>query len=320
MNVVKCINGHFFDGDSYQVCPHCGAPAGMINPSVQPESKEKKRGLFGGHKSKGEYVAPQQPVSYQPVNGGNFGRGNDPTVDSPQEPVTPSIPPEKKKDITLDFWQTSSTPVPVESTPLSGADSANVSPSEKTVKDEIFVSKEKETVPEQAKASEERPTAPTVSLKDAVKQASASSEGKTMSYFSAVTSGGDTSKESQPTSNRPVDPVVGWLVCIHGEHFGESFNIGAGMNSIGRNETNRIVLNRDQSISREKHALITYEPKHRKFYVKPGDSSGLTYLNNEYITETKPIAERDIIELGNSKFIFVPLCCDSFTWEDCIKG
>ena len=97
MNVVKCINGHFFDGDSYQVCPHCVAPAGMINPSVQPESKEKKRGLFGGHKSKGEYVAPQQPVSYQPVNGGNFGRGNDPTVDLPQEPVTPSIPPEKKK-------------------------------------------------------------------------------------------------------------------------------------------------------------------------------------------------------------------------------
>ena len=304
MNVVQCSNGCFFDGDIYQVCPHCGAPVASINPSIQQKPKEKKRGLFGGHKSKGENVAPQQPVSYQPVNSGNFGRGNNPTVDLPQEPVAPSVPPETKKDTTLDFWQTSSTPESVESTPSSVADSADGSSSEKTVKDEIVASKEKGTI----------------SLKDAVKQASASSEEKTMSYFSTVTSGGDASKESQSSSNRPVDPVVGWLICIRGEHFGESFNIGAGMNSIGRNETNRIVLNRDQFVSREKHAFITYEPKHRKFYVKPGDSSGLTYLNDQYITETKPIAERDIIELGKSKFIFIPLCCDSFTWEDYING
>lgn len=23
MNVVKCKNGHFFDADTYEICPHC---------------------------------------------------------------------------------------------------------------------------------------------------------------------------------------------------------------------------------------------------------------------------------------------------------
>ena len=327
MNVIKCKNGHFFDGDSYQVCPHCGAPAGTINPSAQPDAKGKKRGRLGGNKSKDEYFAPQQPVTYQPVNGGDFGRGNDPTVDLPQEPIAPSISPEKKKDVTLDFWQTSSSPAPSDPTPISAIGDtppADVSTdaSVKEITGGGIVEWKADSIPhEQASEPEEMPASPpAVSLRDAVKQASASSEGKTMSYFSTVTSGGDANKESKPSSNRPVDPVVGWLVCIHGEHFGESFNIGAGMNSIGRNDTNRIVLNRDQSVSREKHALITYEPKQRKFYVKPGDSSGLTYINDEYITETNMISSRDMIELGNSKFIFIPLCGENFTWEDFIEG
>ena len=25
MNVIKCENGHFFDGDKFSACPQCGA-------------------------------------------------------------------------------------------------------------------------------------------------------------------------------------------------------------------------------------------------------------------------------------------------------
>lgn len=116
------------------------------------------------------------------------------------------------------------------------------------------------------------------------------------------------------TFNKGTDPVVGWIVCVGGAHWGESFSIGAGKNSIGRNSSNRIVLSRETSVSREKHAFIIYEPKKMNFFVQPGDSSGLTYLNDEYITDTQPISSGDIIELGDSQFMFVPLCGPDFSW------
>jgi len=112
------------------------------------------------------------------------------------------------------------------------------------------------------------------------------------------------------------EPVVGWLVCVGGCHFGECFNIYAGKNSIGRSEENRIVISNDNSISRIKHALIVYEPKKRNFYLQPGDSSGLTYLNDDYITDSHKLATQDMIELGDSKFMFVPLCGETFSWEE----
>jgi len=82
------------------------------------------------------------------------------------------------------------------------------------------------------------------------------------------------------------------------------------------NSDNKIILGKDGSVSREKHALIIYEPKKRNFYLQPGDSSGLTYINDDMITETRMLNKRDIIELGNGKYIFIPLCNETFSWED----
>ena len=143
-----------------------------------------------------------------------------------------------------------------------------------------------------------------------VKKISASTEGKTMSYFSSATN------NDSGTSKPHAEPVVGWLVAISGNHFGESFYIHAGQNSIGRGADNDIVVGLDNSISRVKHALIVYEPKKRKFYLQPGASSGLTYLNDEYITESKLVEAKDVIELGESKLLFIPLCGPDFTWEN----
>ena len=72
-------------------------------------------------------------------------------------------------------------------------------------------------------------------------------------------------------------------------------------------------------MSREKHAMVIYEPKKRNFYIQPGDSSGLTYLNDDYITESKRLAAKDILEIGDCQFVFVPLCGDDFSWEDYIS-
>ena len=125
----------------------------------------------------------------------------------------------------------------------------------------------------------------------------------------------DTAKETP--SERMFDPIVGWLVCIHGKRFGECFTIGIGKNSIGRNVENRISIAGDAQVSRLQHAYVIYEPRSRKYYLQPGNSSGLTYLNQQLVLLPEPLKDRDEIGLNDSRFLFIPLCNDSFSWDTC---
>ncbi len=51
MNVVKCENGHFYDGEQYTLCPHCGARmstgGAAANPAPAPAPKRSHIPLFG---------------------------------------------------------------------------------------------------------------------------------------------------------------------------------------------------------------------------------------------------------------------------------
>lgn len=188
--------------------------------------------------------------------------------------------------------------------------------------------------PAKVSAPQEPPAAPSPkeSLAEALRQVSASDEGKTLSYFSLV-SGAQTGEETAPAAKTapaaegtgspslgsPAAPVVGLMVGIAGPHLCEIFGIGSGSSSIGRGKGNSVVLNKDFAVSREKHAMLTYEPKSRQFYIKPGESSGLTYLNSAFVTELTLLKPRDIIEVGGSRFLFVPLCGEEFSWEDYLK-
>lgn len=112
------------------------------------------------------------------------------------------------------------------------------------------------------------------------------------------------------------EPVVGWLVAIRGEYIGQSFNLKAGTNFIGRGMTMDVPLAKDTKVSRDKHAIITYDPQNRIFFVQPGESRGLTYLNGELLLAFRPIENGEKIAIGGSEFIFVPFCGKDFTWED----
>lgn len=314
MNVVKCKNGHFFDNDTYNLCPHCGAEVAGATAVAEP--KQEKKGFWGKSRSKPEPVANVAPAVVNNMNYSDFGSGKTPT--DVLEEQAPAVAPVTANNAghTLDFWQTAAhaeaaavvepTPVPAQVAPDYVPVAAVSAPVEIPEEKPDAVEPVAE-IPAMSVHTEPEPG----SLKAAVQRVSASSEGKTMSYFSAATSTGDGEKQSNIS-----EPVVGWLVCIGGKHFGESFNIYAGKNSIGRSAENRIVIELDNSISRNKHALIVYEPKKRNFYLQPGDSSGLTYLNEDYITESKKLSVKDVVELGDSKFLFVPLCGEEFSWED----
>lgn len=211
MNLKRCENGHFYDMDKFQRCPHCAALGG--------DSGET------------------QPL-----------RGN---MDCDTEPLTVPIA------------QPAAPPVqPVEN----------------------------------------------VSLREAV--------GQAMSAPQEIREAEDEKTISLYQNRIGVEPVTGWLVCIEGQAFGESFKLKSGRNFIGRSQSMDIILPGDNSVSREKHAIILYEPRKREFIAHAGESRELFYLNDEVVLNPVRLKQYDIVTIGNTKLMFFPCCGDNFCWED----
>jgi sarcosine oxidase delta subunit len=116
-----------------------------------------------------------------------------------------------------------------------------------------------------------------------------------------------------------LEPVVGWLVCIEGTEKGKDFRIWAKNNTIGRSEKMDICIKGDTTISRENHARLAYDEKHNKYHLIPAESTNNIYLNEEPIYVPSVLEAYDVIELGESKFVFVPLCNERFDWKDGLK-
>ncbi len=110
--------------------------------------------------------------------------------------------------------------------------------------------------------------------------------------------------------------LVGWLVCVAGAEQGRDYRIWGRVNSIGRSDGNDIVIRSDSHISREAHARLGYDPKKNRFRLIPANNTNNIYLNGEVIDAAAPLNAYDLIEFGETKLIFVPLCTDRFTWED----
>ncbi len=113
-----------------------------------------------------------------------------------------------------------------------------------------------------------------------------------------------------------MDPVVGWLVAIDGPEKGRDFRITAEKNFIGRSEKMDVSIPGDESISRENHAIVSYNPRNHTYRLFPGESRGLAYLNDEEVIMPETLKVSDVIGLGQTKLIFVPLCGENFSWEE----
>ena len=113
-----------------------------------------------------------------------------------------------------------------------------------------------------------------------------------------------------------VEPVVGWMVCIKGAYRGESFKLKSGRNFIGRAANMDIVLGADQSVSRLRHAAVVYDPKSRAFIVAAGDARELCYLNGEVVVTSQKLKAYDVLTLGNTELMLIPLCGEKFSWDD----
>ncbi len=113
-----------------------------------------------------------------------------------------------------------------------------------------------------------------------------------------------------------IDPVVGWLVCIEGKEKGRDYRMHADNNFIGRGEKMDICVRGDDTISRENHAIISYDTRDKVYYLSPGEGRSIVRLNDKALFSTATLVAYDKIELGNTKFVFIPLCGGEFAWVD----
>lgn len=213
MNLVKCNNGHFYDQDRFQSCPHCGGAAGNDNvtmPIVRNDGDDDVT------------VALTQPgqVANTPI-----------------------------------------APEPIGSSSLQAA--VNIAAQDVSINP----------------------------LED---------DNKTVGFFSSAIG---------------KEPVAGWLVCTEGEHFGEDFRLKSGRNFVGRSPAMDVSLQKDTTVSREKHAVVVYEPRGNTFIIQPGDSKELCYLNDKVVLMAQELKANDRLGLGKSELMFIPCCSPEFNWD-----
>ena len=146
--------------------------------------------------------------------------------------------------------------------------------------------------------------------------------GKICPYCNMKLAGED--EEKKPVGFEPPvelleeeeEPVCGWLVCIQGARVGKDYRIHNGKNFVGRGDDLDIQILGDNEINRRNHAVIVYDQKKRNTVILPGDSAGLAYLRGEAVYVPAQLNPYDTIEMGKSRFIFVPLCGQNFEWND----
>ena len=112
------------------------------------------------------------------------------------------------------------------------------------------------------------------------------------------------------------EPVVGWLVCVEGPEVGKDYRLFGRINSIGRAEGNDVVLAQEHTVSQKNHVRLAYDAKHNNFQLIPGEGTNVTYLNDEPLYVPQKLNAYDVLEMGDTKLIFVPLCSERFRWPE----
>lgn len=111
-----------------------------------------------------------------------------------------------------------------------------------------------------------------------------------------------------------IDPVVGWLVSTEGNEKGRDYRIHTDNNYIGRSEKMDICIRGDDTISRENHAIVSFDSRDKIFYFSPGDGRSIVRHNDKAVFVTVQLSAYDMVEVGKTKLVFIPLCGEKFEW------
>ena len=116
------------------------------------------------------------------------------------------------------------------------------------------------------------------------------------------------------------DPIVGWLVVVKGPGIGQSVNLGSGMNTVGRDASERTAMAfGDTLISGKDHLRIIYDDANRAFFVTPGSGRNISRMNGQIIANTAPLHNYALLELSKNTHVrFVAFCNEAFDWSDIV--
>ncbi len=114
------------------------------------------------------------------------------------------------------------------------------------------------------------------------------------------------------------DPVVGWLVVVGGPGLGAYRPIYEGNNTVGRAANQRVPIDfGDDAISSEEQAYIRYDGGERSFLFVPNlAKTNVVAINDKRPTTAVALAPMDLITMGRTQLVFVPLCGNDFDWGD----
>ena len=112
-----------------------------------------------------------------------------------------------------------------------------------------------------------------------------------------------------------IDAVVGWLVCLNNEYKGLDYKIHGDNNYIGFHENMDIYIKGDNTISKERFAIISYDYRDNIFYFSPREGREIIRVNEKAVFTTVELKAYDIITIGKTELLFVPLCGERFRWN-----
>ena len=104
-------------------------------------------------------------------------------------------------------------------------------------------------------------------------------------------------------------------MCVEGPEKGRDFHLMAKINTIGRGEGNDVCVKGDKTISSHAHAKLAYDARNNNYKIIPGEGANINYLNNEPIYMPMDLHPYDQLDMGESQFLFIPLCNDQFRWD-----
>lgn len=114
-------------------------------------------------------------------------------------------------------------------------------------------------------------------------------------------------------------PVVGWLVAIKGPHLGQSFELYAKKNYIGRNDNNIVCLSLDKTVSRTSPLAVIFDSKKCEFIAMAGNSDQTAYINDQLVLQPIKLDANDCIVIGNTSLLFVPFITQENSLEKIYK-
>lgn len=314
MKLVQCPQGHYYDADKYEKCPLCFPvkPKAPTQPKPFVNQYEPKQANTQPVDNDATQRLDRGYVAYDPANNVAYNPANDVAYEPADSDAT--TPLSKATDYSTND-EVKEEPV-VEDVQEEAEDQENTfvfADDEEAEKVEVVEEEpeaieevEEEVHVEPVVAEEEKEPEQEESLRDTIKNISETldNEDVTIAY------------PGYQTAGNARGYVVGWLVCTKGAAKGLSYPLYAGKNFIGRGANSDICIKGDQSIARDRHAVVIYDPRSKSFIAIAGESKQLYYINDQLVLSQIMMQPRDVLSLGETDLLFIPLVGDQFDWDN----